>query len=175
MGNDVGKTMKLLLPAMLAIAFADSASADNPGAWGGQETDAYAFASITTDRHALNVICKNNVVTVAYYVLPEKLEADLKAAEHPYLVVAVDESDSGAGKYAAFGQSWTKSEKNWSLGLSGKPAKALVKKMATARNNIVVGITRVSPDSTQYEKYEVERLTAHNSGKYLKPLLARCR
>ena len=167
-------TLKLLLPAMLGMAFAGPASADNPGEWGGQVTDAYAFASITTDRHALQVVCKNNVVTVAYYVLPEKLEADLKAAEYPYLVVMVDESGSGAGKYAAFGQSWTKSEKNWSLGLSGEPAKTLTKKMAAARNNIVVGITRVSPDSAQYQKYEVERLTARGSGKYLKPILARC-
>jgi hypothetical protein len=168
------ETMKLLLPAILGMAFASPASADNPGEWGGQVTDAYAFASITTDRHALNVICKNNVVTIAYYVLPEKLQADLKATEHPYLVVAIDESDSGAGKVAAIDQNWTKSEKNWSLGLSGKPAKALVKKMATARDNIVVGIARVSPDSAQYEKYEVERLTARGSGKYLKPILARC-
>ena len=168
------QTMKLLLPTMLGTVFAGPASADNPGEWGGQVTDAYAFASITTDTHALQVVCKNNVVTVAYYVLPEKLQADLKATEQPYLVVAVDVSDSGAGKVAAIGQSWTKSEKNWSLGLSGKPAKALVKKMATARNNIVVGIARVSPDSAQYQKYEVERLTARGSGKYLKPILARC-
>ena len=166
--------MKLLLPAMLGMAFAGSASADNPGEWGGHVTDAYAFASITTDSHALQVVCKNNVVTIAYYVLPEKLQAELKATEQPFLVVAFDEGDLGAGKVAAIGQSWTRSEKNWSLGLSGKPAKALVKKMATARNSIVVGIARVSPDLAQYKNYEVERLTARGSGKYLKPILARC-
>ncbi len=167
------KTMKLLLPA-LGVALAGSASAGDPGKWGGQETDAYAFASITTDRHALNVICKNNVITVAYYVLPEQLQADLKTAQHPYLVVVVDETPTGVGAYSAFGQAWTKSDKNWSLGISGDSAKALAKKMARARKNIVVSITHVSPDSAQYQKYEVERLTAHDSGKYIKPILTRC-
>ena len=166
--------MKLLLPAMLGMAFAGSASADNSGKWGGHETDAYAFASITTDRHALNVICKSNVITVAYYVLPEQLQADLKTATHPYLVVVVDESPTGVGAYSAFGQGWTKSEKNWSLGVSGTSAKALAKKMARARKNIVVSITHVSPDAAQYQKYEVERLTARDSGKFIKPILARC-
>lgn len=168
------KTIKLLLPAVLSIASAGPAPAENPVEWRGEVTEAYAFASISTERHALNVICKNNVVTVAYYVLPEQLQADLKKAENPYLVVVVDETATGVAAYSAFGQGWTKSERNWSLGVSGKPAKALAKKMSRARKNIVVGITHVSPSAAKYEKYEVERLPARGIGKYLKPILARC-